>query len=628
VHKTRLQMPNLIDAPTFTDSVNQQFIIEPLKGPLPVSQYTDRFPDALYHKAPESHLVRFLQAVLGPAGLGWLRKNTLEARLIFEAQGLELVDLDAFYGDPFGFGRIFEEVWNEDPSGLLPREVWTSIRTKDESYRSRALDFMNGARAGNTPFGLKLVARSGLGHEVEIIENYRYIFDIHSDDPVGIPHYGKTNSINEFIVLPRQEVPRSEEQQVAITGEPTSGEFVLFFNGRNTIPIPYDATLFDIQSALQDIQEIGPNGVEVVGTNPIFTVRFRDHLAKIDVAQLTAQVAFGGGVNPDVKITTITNGLPPVDEVVHIPERSKHGLQTALDRIRPVPTLPTIGEATGLKQRQHWSAAFASSEYNEVLRYVTGNPKINFPPVDRINWIERNKEKEAPRVAKDLQYHYVGFHSIASIEASSEHVGRFSPSQTKIPAFAYLRDSKDDTLVYSADRITADYFEPLTVTTITDDSQLINGIYPASYLESPQVPPIKYAEEQFWASREVVVGSETVTLDLGSVQAVNFIAFEICRKPIDIGIQIDVLDQADSQEFESVKITGVDSSAITYSSENENPWFLAEFALEDRLGLIPLSRYVRLNFIRREGSADYFANGGPWSIDVRNLRIGRSVSDY
>jgi hypothetical protein len=107
---------------------------------------------------------------LGPAGVGWLRKTYLEARIQLEEYGVELFDLDDFYGDPLKFGRILEEIYDDDPRGLLNREDWEKIRAKDAAYRARALDYVRGMRLGNTPAGMKLVARSGLGHEVEIVE--------------------------------------------------------------------------------------------------------------------------------------------------------------------------------------------------------------------------------------------------------------------------------------------------------------------------------------------------------------------------------------------------------------------------------------------------------------------------
>jgi hypothetical protein len=249
--------------------------------------------------------------------------------------------------------------------------------------------------------------------------------------------------------------------------------------------------------------------------------------------------------------------------------------------------------------------------------------------VNEVNWVERNVEKEAPRVVKDLQYHYAGFNNVSGVATSSNHIGQFvvpSPYQVRYP---YLVDATDDSLIYTGDRILADYSEPLTVATITDDgTQMINGIYPAHYIEAPNVPQIKYTDEQFWASQEATTGVEFVEIDLGTVRAVNFITLEISRKPINVSIEVDVLDQAPDRVFEEVVPTSTFVGAVTDSAENLNPWQYAEYIFEDSQGRIPLTRYVRLNFERRADLGPSFFEGKPWTIDVRNLRVGRNVSDY
>lgn len=197
---------SLINLPTYQDTVDQRFTLEPLGGPKDVFYYLDRFPDEIYHKSPDTHLYKFMRAMLGDSGVNWLRKNHLEARLLLEELGIDLFDLDKFFGNVFGFGRIVEESFDEDPFGIIPKDVWESIKAKNARYRNRALDFINGARAGNTPLGMRLAAKAGLGHNVEIIENYKYLYDVHSDRPLGLRYFGRTASTEEMIVLPRKEL--------------------------------------------------------------------------------------------------------------------------------------------------------------------------------------------------------------------------------------------------------------------------------------------------------------------------------------------------------------------------------------------------------------------------------------
>lgn len=654
----------LVNLPRYSDSVSQQFIIEPLGGPRQPIQYTDRFPDELYRKTPESHLMKFLYTLLGPSGVGWIRKQTLELRLAAEEAGIELHDLDRFYADPFKFGRILEERWDDDPTGLLSREQWSIIRAKDERYRSRAIDFLNGARAGNTPFGMRLVARSGLGYDVEITENYRFLYDAHSDDVLGHEHLGQTDNVEEMIIRPRREISRSEVQELTITGAPTAGTFVLFFNGQNTTALNYNANIFTIQEALRDLSTIGPFGVVVTGgtlpANPV-QIRFQGPLSNKNVPELEVLSSFTGGTNPTISINTTSGGIESASEVIHITARDRYTLQKAVDRIKPMNVLPTVYEGAGLRRRRHWRDITASSEFTEVARYVTGSRQIPWPSTDDIHWIESGVEKEAPKIAKDIQYHYAGFHTPGSIFTYSEealtdpnylenvnvtsnypvlHIGRFG--QQSLSFYEYLRSIDDDLLVFGADRILADYAEPLTVTTqsqsfshqqSTTNYQLINGIYPIDYAALSGVEEVKYKDDQFWASRERPLGTDYIEFDFKQAVAVNYISFEIARKPVSITIDYDSLDQDEKRNFVPVtpSLTNDFPNSISFNSEENNPWLEVRFYFSDGLGHIPFTRYIRIGLTRREDQAFLYDTTNnyqhPWSIDIRNLRLGRVISN-
>lgn len=650
----------LVENPTYTGFLSGNLTVEPLGGPKNVKLYTDRFPDEIYHKAPESHLIRFLTALIGPAGIGSLRKDSLNARLILEASGLELFDLDSFYANPLSFPRILEESYLEDPSGLLPSEALAQIRSTDSRYKNRVLDFISGAKAGNSPFGMRLVAKSGLGHDAQIIENYKYLFDQHSDDPIGFDYYGKTLSTEEMIVLPSREVSRSEVQTVEITGDPTGGNFTLVYKGRVTATIDWDADSLQVQEKLEDLPTIGQDNVQVTGgpapLNP-FIITFRGALAGEDVFQLRSGNTLSGGVTPKVLIATRSGGYESWDETVNISSRLKKNLQEALDRVKPMTTIPTLSAGKGTQSRQIWNKAFASSEYNEVIRYVTGTSKVAWPTVDKVFWIERDVEKEAPRAPQELRHHYEGFHNVKSVASyyetaldlegyqtgpvpTSDHIGQFGPPQTSIPSFDFLRQQDDDSLVYTADRSLADYFEPLLITnsTVSDtdvkQKQLFNGIYPSDYIDLPGVPPVLYKDEQFWASEERTKGAEYLEIDLGRVCAVNFLAFEMTKKPVDIGIDYDILDLGPEREFIPVhpSFDSEFNTSTTFEPNDQNPWNYLEFFFENALGQIPFTRYIRISLKRQNNALQRFLTTPsgeqlPWSIEVKNLRIGRNLND-
>lgn len=655
-----------VTTPDFTGTIDQQFFLAPLGGPQHPQTYLDRFPEEVYARSLDSHLVKFMYALLGPAGVGWLRKNYLEARLKLEDYGIETFDLDAFYGNPLGFSRILEEIYDTDPGGLIPRDKWEEIRAKDAKYRNRALDYVQGARAGNTPFGMHLVARSGLGHEVEIIENYKYIYDQLSDDVLGIPKRGFTNSTEEMIVLPRRELPQSEIQILQINGLASAGSLQLYFPmgeeaTHTTAAIAYNATHDTIQTFLEAIPSIGVGNVKVTGgplpDQPV-TIHFTKRLAFRNVPELQVSVNSLTGVGViTVTISTDRDGTAQTDEIVNLSDLDKHHLMEALSRIKPVQTIVTFGSSPGLRSHQAFSASFAGSVYNEVVRFVTGAQQVTWPAVAGSNWIEKGIENEAPRALGDLKQHYQGFHNITSITSyteaalldagyssgaallvqyKNELIGQFSQYQNALFPILHAPEGTFGLYQFTADKALADYTEPLTVNNaIAADSKIqsfINGIYPTSYQALPGVPPIKYKEEQFYASIERTEGDDYLEIDLGEPQAINFVYLEVTRKPYNIEVNYDLLDLSPARAWAPVTFepTATNPTRIGYEAKTTNPWLTINYHFTNALGGMIYARYLRLRFSRRiDTNSPFQAPNGtkfPYSIEVRNLRIGRNVS--
>lgn len=638
----------LSSPPTISETVDTRPLVEPLGGPEGLSTYLDRFPEELYSHAVDSHLVRLLYTLVGPAGVGWLRQEYLRARLQFEERNLEAVDLDRFYASPFQFARIADEIHDEDPAGLIDREAWDRIRAQDARYRNRAMDFFAGGRLGNTPEGLHLVARSGLGHEVEIIENYRSLYDEHSDDRLGLDHFGKTRLAEEFIVLPRREISATEVQTITITGEPTGGFLSLVLDGRTTGDIARNALADVVQDALAALPNIGEGNVEVTGgpgPSLPWVVTFTGSLSGRAISELGVNNSLTGGTTPYVTVTTNQGGVDAADETVYIPDRDAHHLQMALDKIRPVHTIPTIGQAPGLRTRVPWRSVFAASEDAEVVRYVTGSVNIHWPPRDSVNWIELGIEHAAPR-RSTMTTSYQGFHDVASIHAyvgearddpdyadaaiwdrfdlRSEHIGQFQAIQQAL--FPVLENPPEGQL--TADRALADYAEPILVSdVIPGDSirSLINESYPADYVTLPGVPALKYVDEQFWASLERTQGAECIEIDLGRVCAVNYLSFEVTRKPLSIDVDYDVAGLFPTRDFRPV--TTSSPLEVHLSTDSQNPWQRVEVNFTDATGAVSLTRLLRLTLNRAEPSS--FTDGVnelPWSVEIRNLRVGRNIT--
>lgn len=625
-----MAVADLVTIPTITGSVDQRFLVEPLGGPKDTFYYLDRFPEEIYHKSPDTHLYKFLRTVLGEAGVNWIKKNHLEARIMLEEQGIDLFDLDNFYGNPFAFGRIVEEAFDEDPYGLIPKAQWEQIKAKNARYRNRALDFISGVRAGNTPQGMRLVAKSGLGHDVEIVENYRYLYDIHSDDPLGLPYLGRTTSTEEMVIVPRREVGVSEQQLISIIGDPLppdSGTYTLIYNGQNTgnytysydegfgpqdfNSLPFNATRDQVRLALESLPDVEPGDVYVQGgPGPVepFIVKFQGRLSNRDVPEIQIVSNLTRSDDPNNTITTqvytIVGGEESIDETVNIPSRSKYHLQQAVDRTRPQTTIMTLAEGRGMRQRNNWTSVFATSEYTEVLRYVTGTSNIRWPQATSDNptyWIESQVEKEAPQVRNNLQHHYTGFHNIGSIQSSS--------------------DFATPDAVLTADRATADYAEPLMVTASTElrsgkAASFINGIYPTDYRDLPGSPAIRYTEEQYWSSAERE-GEEILTVNLAFVKAVNYICFDISKCPVRIDIEYDAYDN-DDQLWVPVTPVIPYGNVIASTLNEQNPWASVGLRFSNRKSEMVFTRSLKLRFIRQQ-----MYNG---AIRVKNLRVARNVA--
>jgi hypothetical protein len=641
-----------VTIPDYTNVIDQNFFIEPLGGPQNPQNYLDRFPDEVYNKTIDSHLVKFIYSLIGPAGVGWLRKNYLDARVQLEEYGVELFDLDAFYGNPLKFGRILEEIYDEDPRGLLNREQWEKIRARDAAYRARALDYVRGMRLGNTPAGMKLVARSGLGHEVEIIEHYKWLYDQWSDDPLGLERKGETNSTEEMVILPRRELAQSEIQQITITGVVSGGQFQIGFNGIDSEPIFWNnGDRETIRQFLEDIPTIGLGNVAVEGgplpSNPI-QIYFKGELSSRDVPPLYATNSLTGeGVG--LFIETLRGGVDAMDELSVIPPRDQRYLIEVLEHLRPQTTISTFKLASGTQSRIIWNAMAGSSSYTEVARYVTGAASVPWPSKDTRYWIEAGVEHEGRRVAGDLQHHYIGFHDVKRLvsydetaadygalntvitnTAPNEHVGQYTKYQRGLyPGL----NGEDDQFQAYAKYALADYSEPLTVTTQQDDSMaVLNGIYPIEYNDLPGVATIKYRHDQFWGSREREEGTDYLEFDFGSVQAVNYITFEATRKPYNIELQYDILDQGDNRSFVPVTLSSTlpANSTLGYTPSYTNPWSPITINFTDSIGQMIYTRYLRLKFTRRmDANSPFISPDGitkrPYSVEVRNLRVGRAV---
>ncbi len=80
----------------------------------------------------------------------------------------------------------------------------------------------------------------------------------------------------------------AEVQSVTVSG--ASGSFTLTFDGQTTIPLAFNATAADVQSALSALNSIGPSGgfVTVVKAGNVYTVTFNGPLTGFDLPLMSA----------------------------------------------------------------------------------------------------------------------------------------------------------------------------------------------------------------------------------------------------------------------------------------------------------------------------------------------------
>jgi hypothetical protein len=134
------------------------------------------FHESLYDLADDSHLVRFLKALLGDSGAGQLRKRSLVTRLQTTINGSRFYDLDRFYGAIFGSARKIPEFLPVDPmeSTATPDE-WDEITSSDSLYRSRVTALARAVPMGGTVPGLTAAAEAIMGVDCDIYETWPLI---------------------------------------------------------------------------------------------------------------------------------------------------------------------------------------------------------------------------------------------------------------------------------------------------------------------------------------------------------------------------------------------------------------------------------------------------------------------
>ena len=151
---------------------------------LQLSQRLRNFPPEIYDLAPSSVLSHFMQALLGDAGAGQLRKRQTVARLQSAVTSTSFYDLDSFYGALFGAIR--------GPSGSLPinpgtgvtftpysdlasQDGWDEIEAIDAKFRERIVALARAITLGGTVPGMQALGEAIAGVPCDVWEVWRLI---------------------------------------------------------------------------------------------------------------------------------------------------------------------------------------------------------------------------------------------------------------------------------------------------------------------------------------------------------------------------------------------------------------------------------------------------------------------
>ena len=167
--------------------------IDPTQPQIPgLTSYTDplvvdqtvlsrlsNFDPDLYNLHPSSHLIRFVSALLGAAGIGGMRRQQTINRLSSTMAGANFLDLDSFWGALFGSFRMSDEALPEVNGAMLnpattaaDPDTWESARSRDGKFRSRIIQLAQAFAYGATYDGVRMAAEAVLGCEVDVVESW------------------------------------------------------------------------------------------------------------------------------------------------------------------------------------------------------------------------------------------------------------------------------------------------------------------------------------------------------------------------------------------------------------------------------------------------------------------------
>lgn len=185
----------------------------------------------------------------------------------------------------------------------------SKAQTKSLRYVESAVTVAGGIRTSTRSPGQKVSARAAVidifdadditVKERWVIERLEIVADgdrvFVNSDIAGFPFLGEV--ISDYTIF-EGGADSVADWDVAITGTPTGGTYVLTFNGYSTAGLAYNATTSAVAAAINALSGVtGLSGVTATGTASAYTLAFPSGVT------LSVAEALTGGTTPDVTVT-------------------------------------------------------------------------------------------------------------------------------------------------------------------------------------------------------------------------------------------------------------------------------------------------------------------------------------
>lgn len=455
---------------------------------------------------------------------------------------------------------------------------------------------------------------------------------------------------------------------VPYTGTQTTITGPVYISQAQTSPIAYDASANDVRNAIGALPIVG--GIENVfcsgGPLPTYPVEitFIGKLANTTIGTLIVNsgsdsISGSVGLAPSTQ-AQMQSGAPSlnVDGLkIQFAASDLSPMLDAVDVLHPQTSLISIQEGRSTLIRQPVNLIYTDQSYAEVITYVTGSPTVNWPPVDGVtSWIQSSVEHEAPKLSNTYVGQYTNFHNISNVIAYNDQAlndpNYNSPSLAPVQPFyaayydtntgtfnqvqqllyPFLAQYQSSALSFQPQYAVAPQPNPPIMTAVTSQGVgIIDDSYPASYLNLPGINYQPNNQGPFWSSAQRTSGTDYLEIDLGSVRPVNFIYFEATNKPYSISVAYEILDQPVYRQFMTATIANTMPSvtSLAYSASQMNPWTTVFLPITNSIATMPYTRYIRIGFTRTSSGEPFMLgpNPVPYSIEIRNLRVGRVVNN-